>query len=58
MAESLAPIFGRRRGIPILFDLSIHGNLEQETTGHLTEEPKNTMFPGTFFKKPKKIPDF
>jgi hypothetical protein len=59
MVESLGPIFGRRRGIPILFDLNFtHGNLTQETTGHLTEESKNTMFPGTFFEKPKKNLDF
>jgi hypothetical protein len=38
VAESLGPSFGHLSGIPILFDQSlIHGNLQQETTGHLTE---------------------
>ena len=56
MAESLGPSFRRVRGIPILFvGVSfIHGNLQTETTGHLTEESKNTTFSGAFFKSPKK----
>jgi hypothetical protein len=46
VAESLGPSFEHLSGIPILFDPSfIHGNLQQETTGHLTEESKNTTFP-------------
>jgi hypothetical protein len=46
MAESLGPTFGHFCGIPTLFDLSfIHGNLQQKTTGHLTEESKNTTSP-------------
>ena len=59
MAESLGPSFRHLCGIPILFDLSfIHGDLQQETTGHLAEESKNTTFSGTFFKRPKRNPDF
>jgi hypothetical protein len=59
VAASLGPSFGHLSGIPTLFELSfIHGNLQQETTGHLTEESKNTTFSGAFFKGPKKNPDF
>src|SRR5271154_841711 len=59
VAQSLGPSLRHLYGITILFDLSfIHGNLQRETTGHLTEESKNTTFSGTFFKRPKRNPDF
>jgi len=46
----LGPSFRRVRGIPILFaGVSFtHGNLQQETTGRLTEGLKNTTFPPIF----------
>jgi hypothetical protein len=59
VAESFGPSFGHLCGTPILFDLSfIHGNLLQETTGHLAEESKNTTSSGTLFNRPRKNPDF